>query len=81
MKKIKSGVWCGGTNSTRRQARGCCQSGTWDETDLSSPSVAPYKQEARRRSGSERHPEPVPCMHLASSGVNPVANPAQRPPG
>ena len=47
---------------------GCCQSGTWGETDLSSPSAAPYKQEARRRSGSERHPEPIARMPLAPAG-------------
>ena len=49
---------------------GCCQSGTWGETDLSSPSAAPYKREARRRSGSERHPEPVACMPLAPASGN-----------
>ena len=81
MKKTKSGVWCGGTNSTRRQVKGCCQSGTWDETDLSSPSLAPYKQEARWRSGSGRHPEPVLAHAPDSSGGNPAANPTQRPPG
>ena len=47
---------------------GCCQSGTWGETDLSSPSAAPYKREAQRRFGSERYSEPVVRMPQAPAG-------------
>ena len=47
---------------------GCCQSGTLEETDLNSHRAAPYKREARRRSGSGRHPEPDVRMPLAPAG-------------
>ena len=35
----KSGVWCGGTISTRRLAGSCCQSCTWVETEAAASAL------------------------------------------
>ena len=69
----KSGVWCGGTNSTRRLAGSCCQSCTWVETEAAAPALLLIS--------AWRGCQAAPGHALACPGGKAWANPAQRPPG